>query len=125
MSRPLPPGTARACVVSGGVTTHYDVAGRGEPVVILTLDPARPPAHPAAVARDRRVIAPDLSPGSPGRLAATLDFPGWLAAFLEALGLHDVTLLADASLAQHLARFAELHPDRLARLDVLDRPAED
>ena len=119
MSNTQSPDVVRACVVSGGITTPYRVAGRGRPLVVLSFDAATTGVALSTAAPDHRVIAPDFLAGTPATDAARTSPRTWLVAFLEALGLTEVRLLVDASLATEVRRFAQLYPELVAAVSVL------
>ena len=125
LALPAAPAFTRATVCCGPVETGYRRAGRGETVVALAAHdwPAAPSLLPA-LARDFRVIVPDLLPH--GDAGAPLAFDGWLTGFLDGLGLANVTLLADERFTAAALGFTLAEPVRVGRLVVvLDAAASD
>lgn len=113
-------------VEAAGVDTFYLEAGSGPPVILLhglgaTNASMLPPLWD--LARDHRVIAPDL-PGFGGssKPIRSYDFPffaSWLKAFMDALGIEKASLVGN-SLGGRIALEAGLSlPDRIDRMVLL------
>src|SRR5690349_18505987 len=98
----LPSDVVRACVVAGDVDTPYYRVGRGEPVLILIGDTSTLSTLLAKLPRDVRSVAPNPS-GAP---LSVVEFGLWLRGFLDALGLHCVTIIADSFFAAPALAFA-------------------
>jgi hypothetical protein len=107
------PAFTWAAVCNGPVNASYRRAGRGSTVVALTAANWRGgPAVFAALARDFRLIVPELAVPS----AASTDHPafaGWLTSFLDGLGLDAVSLVADERFGAVALGSALLDPDRI------------
>jgi len=116
------PEVARA----GDVDTFFLEAGSGPPVVLLhglgaTNASMLPPLWD--LARDHRVVAPDLPGfGGSGKPIRSYDFPffaGWLRDFLDAVGIDKAVLIGN-SLGGRIALEAGLSlSDRVERLVLL------
>ena len=115
-------GTVRAA----GLQTSYLEAGRGTPVVLLHgLGATNASLLPTLwdLARDHRVVAPDL-PGfgesaKPVRSYNAQFYARWLAALLDQLGIDRVHLVGN-SMGGRVALEAGLeHPDRVDRMVLL------
>ncbi len=113
-------------VRAGEVDTFYLEAGSGPPVVLLhglgaTNASMLPPLWD--LARDHRVLAPDLPGfGGSGKPIRSYDFPffaAWLRDFLDAVGV-DKAVLVGNSLGGRIALEAGLSlPDRVDKLVLL------
>jgi hypothetical protein len=135
---PTPLITATVC--AGDAETRYTRGGTGDPVVILAGEPRTRAALIAALARDLRVIAPELpvpaaadgrgqlhaadgdasaAPGDEG--AAEGSGVCRLCGVLDGLGLDRVALVADELFAACAIAFALLEPERTAAV-VLTLP---
>lgn len=115
----------RACVVADGVTTHYDVGGRGDSLVVLTADHALGKRAFSRLPADRRVLVPHLEVGSRAALAVAEDFAAWLSAFMEALGLREaVTLVPDRAFRERATDYSRLDAGRV-RVEPHALSAED
>lgn len=110
MNQELRSGPSRCRVVADGTITTYQVAGRGDVVVVLTADQARRERLLTQLSSTARVVAPDLPPpGDP-------DPASWLAAFVEALGIATMRVLADGAYLSAARSLALADPDRLEAL---------
>lgn len=114
-------------VRAGGLSTAVLVGGAGPPIVLL-----HGPGEQAAkwrwvipdLARDHRVVAPDL-PGHGGTSAAAGvpgagDFIRWLDELIEQTCAEPPTLVGQIVGGAVAARFAADHGDRLERLVLVD-----
>jgi pimeloyl-ACP methyl ester carboxylesterase len=104
---------------------HYEVSGRGEPVVLLhgfSLDRRMWEPQVAELEREHRVLRVDLR--GHGRSAAIRDsFAAYedLASVLDAAGVERAALVGLSSGASIAVDFALVHPERVTRL-VLASP---
>jgi len=122
---PPAPVFTRATVCCGPVETGYRRAGRGDTVVALVARdwPAAASLFPA-LARDFRLIVPELDPADGSRERP--HFAAWLTDFLDGLGVSNVTLLADERFGAAALGAALVEPARVGRLVVvLDAAASD
>ena len=109
-----------------GLSTFYIEAGEGPPVVLLHgLGATNTSFLPTFVdlARDHRVIAPDL-PGfgdsdKPVRSYDAAFFAGWLLGFLDALGLKRVDLIGNSMGGRVALETALRAPDRVDHVALL------
>lgn len=116
----------RATVFDGVTDTPYHRAGRGAPVVVLAADdPGIANALLATLARQFRIIAPDIPTRRSSAPSTHPSFPTWLRGFLDGLGLARVALVAEAHFGAAALAFALLEPERVDRLAVIfDAAAE-
>jgi pimeloyl-ACP methyl ester carboxylesterase len=115
-----------AVVRARGVDTFYMEAGAGKPVVLLhglgaTNASMLPPLWD--LARDHRVLAPDLPGfGESGKPVRTYDFPffaAWLRDFLDQVGVKKAVVVGN-SLGGRIALEAGLTmPERIERMVLL------
>jgi pimeloyl-ACP methyl ester carboxylesterase/putative sterol carrier protein len=113
-------------VRAAGIRTSYLEAGRGEPVVMLHgLGATNASLLPALwdLARDHRVVAPDLpgfgESGKPIRSYHPRFYAGWLAAFMDQVGMERAHLIGN-SMGGRVALEAGLeHPDSVDRMVLL------
>ena len=112
-----------------GIDTFYLDAGRGPAVVLLHgLGATNASMLPTLVelARDHRVLAPDLPGfGDSGKPTVEYDptfFAGWLGAFLDALGLERAILVGNSMGGRIAIELALVAPERVAGL-VLYAPS--
>ncbi|MDQ6746642.1 MAG: alpha/beta fold hydrolase [Candidatus Dormibacteraeota bacterium] len=115
-----------AVVRARGVDTFYMEAGSGKPIVLLhglgaTNASMLPPLWD--LARDHRVLAPDLPGfGESGKPVRTYDFPffaSWLRDFLDQVGVRKAVVVGN-SLGGRIALEAGLTiPDRIERMVLL------
>jgi hypothetical protein len=119
------PAFTRATVCCGSVETEYRRAGRGDAVVALVArDWSAAPTLFPALARDFRLIVPELDPVAVCRERPT--FAAWLTGFLDGLGISNVTLLADEQFGAAALGATLAEPVRVGRLVVvLDSTASD
>lgn len=108
MNQELRPGPPRCRVVAGGTITTYQVVGRGGVVLVLTPAEGVRRRLVASLSPTARVVAPDLP------LSNDVDPTEWLSAFVEALGISNVRVLADP---------AYEHPAHVLALDDPGRVA--
>src|ERR1700737_281797 len=126
-TRPRPQRFPRPQMVrAAGVDTFYLEAGSGPPVILLHgLGASNSSMLPTLwdLARDHRVLAPDL-PGFGGsdKPIRTYDFPffaDWLGAFMDSVGVNEADLVGN-SLGGRIALEAGLSiPDRVSRMVLL------
>jgi pimeloyl-ACP methyl ester carboxylesterase len=115
--------------VAGDLETFYLDAGAGPPVVLLHgLGATNASMLPtiAALARDHRVVAPDL-PGfgdsaKPVRAYDPAFYAGWLRAFLDAVGVGRAVLIGNSMGGRIALEAALTMPERVERL-VLYSPS--
>ena len=129
MSIPVPSDVVRACVVSGELNTHYYRAGRGQPVLVLIADNSLLWSVLATMPRHVRALAPE-----PPRAVLASDraidrdtgaFAAWVRSFLDALGLQQTAVIADAAFAPAALGFARADQERVSRLVLLQRGSRD
>lgn len=108
MEQQLQSGARHCRVVAGGTITTYWVTGCGDVVLVLTADEHTRKAVLSQLSSTFRVVAPDLC-----RPPAGVDPSPWLAAFVEALGIADVLVLADLAYEGAARLLALADPDRV------------
>jgi pimeloyl-ACP methyl ester carboxylesterase len=111
MTQDLGTGSPRCRVMAAGILTTYRVAGHGQTLLLLTADQTALARLFSRLSATNRVVAPDLSTQPGGENAAP-----WLAAFIEALGLTHVDIIADADYAPAARSLALTDPDRVETL---------
>lgn len=125
-----PPDAPRARTVrAGGIDTFTLEAGAGPPVVLLHgLGATNASMLPTlvALASDHHVLAPDL-PGfgdsaKPPVVYEPAMFAGWLADYLDALGVPKAVLIGNSMGGRIAIELALRHPERVAGL-VLYAPS--
>jgi pimeloyl-ACP methyl ester carboxylesterase len=126
----------RAFVHAGGATTAYLRAGHGAPVVLL-VEPGSSDVLVGRLARDFRVVAPEVPappetappetappettpPDTVADPAGRLAFCRWLRAFCDGLGIERCGLVAGAAYGAAALAFALLEEERVERLVLLD-----
>lgn len=127
------PRVARASVDVGAITTFYQRAGCGSPVLVLSGGPGDDPVRErllAALAPRFRVIAPEpqgdateAHAGS-GRSGGAA-FSAWLRGFLDGLGLLQVSIVAEERLGIPALGFSLTDADRVERVVLLYRDPAD
>lgn len=120
----------RGTVQAGPVRTAYLAAGSGDPVVLVHGAAGGAVAWVTligALSRHFRVIAPDVvGYGESDKPSARYDRPyfvSWLRQFADALGLGRFNLIGNSQGAAIAAQFAADHPERVARLVLIDSAA--
>jgi pimeloyl-ACP methyl ester carboxylesterase len=115
-------GTTRA----RGVRTVYLEAGEGPPVVLLHgLGATNASMLPTLwdLARDHRVIAPDLpgfgDSGKPIRAYHPAFYARWLSGFLSLLGIDRAHLIGNSMGGRVALEMGLLHPERVDRMVLL------
>lgn len=118
--------SVRAFVHAGGATTAYLRAGHGPPVVLL-VEPGSSDVLVGRLARDFRVVAPEVPAPPETALPETVADPSgrlafcrWLRAFCDGLGIERCGLVADAAYGAAALAFALLEEERVERLVLLD-----
>lgn len=111
---------------AGGIHTVYLEAGQGPPIVLLHgLGATNASLLPTLweLARDHRVIAPDLpgfgDSGKPLRSYGAEFFSGWLAAFCDQMGVGRADFLGNSMGGRIALEMGMRHPDRVDRLVLL------
>jgi pimeloyl-ACP methyl ester carboxylesterase len=113
-------------ISAGGLDTFYVDAGQGFPVILLHGLGATNASMLTTMwelARDYRVIAPDLPGfGDSAKPSARYDsefFARWLTAFLDALGIERAHLVGNSMGGRVAIETALRAPERVARLGLL------
>lgn len=113
----------------GGLRTHYLDEGAGDPILLLHGEPTWSFLYRSMipVLRPRfRCIAPDyIGFGRSDKLTDVSAYSfafhyGWLERFVDALGLGDLTVVVQDWGGPLGLRYATRHPDRVARLVILN-----
>lgn len=114
-------------VYLGGRRTHYLERGEGEPVVLVhgfNLDGATWMENVEALAARRRVLVPDLwGQGYSTREPLDYGYPLFaeqLRSFLDVLRIERASLVGHSMGAGTSALFARNHPERVAKLVLVD-----
>ena len=122
MSSSAPQDIVHASVVAGGahdLSTHYQRAGRGTSVILLSGDGTTSNALLAGLPRHFRLIAPNV----PASLAVTASgFQTWLRGFLDALGVTRAAIVVGPCFAAQVLGFALMEPERIGQLVFLVGP---
>jgi hypothetical protein len=122
MSTSAPQDIVHASVVAGGThdeSTHYQRAGRGASVILLSGDGTTANALLAGLPRHFRLIAPNV----PASLAVTGgDFQTWLRGFLDALGVTRAAIVAGPCFAAQVLGFSLMEPERVGQIVFLIGP---
>ena len=113
-------------ITAAGMNTFYLEAGQGPPVVLLHgLGATNASMLPTfwELARDHRVIAPDL-PGfgdssKPIRSDDAAFYARWAAAFLDELGIECAFMIGNSMGGRVAIEAALAHPERVERLALL------
>ncbi len=114
-------------VLSGGISTSYLEAGKGEPVILLHGMGTNAKFWQLAmgeIAARFRVIAPDLA-GFGGSAAPPLDgtwpsYTSWLLSLMDGLRIAKANLVGHSLGGAIAMRFALDHPSRVSRLVLVD-----
>ncbi len=132
MSHVIPGDVVHASVVAGGLRTPYLAAGRGPAVILLSRAPSWLATVLSAVPRHFHVLAPvpaapegNDTDGATAHDSRRADFPGWIDGFLDALGITQAWIVADARFGDASLAYSAAAPERVRAVVVLQEGGQE